>query len=222
MIHCIDKAICKECKGACCKRTGCTYLPEDFDSMEYQYLLDLINKGNISIDLHIFKIHGTFELYNKFKISNVTPFNQDLWSFYLYLRARNIKSDIIDFLGKEGTCSMLTENGCSYSDNQRPSLGLSLIPQKNGDCKQIAKQYAYQIMFDWIKYQDVLDRIVFKISNKSTLDLFKDVCMNNDYLRFWLNNFSYYINPTDGIREECNYCNINIEEKINVKKLIFK
>lgn len=222
MIHCVDKEICKECKGACCKRTGCIYLPEDFHSMEYEYLLELIKKGNISINLDIFKIHGTLDLYNKFKISDVTPFNQDLWSFYLYLRARNINSDIIDFLGKEGTCSMLTENGCSYKDSERPSLGLSLIPQKNGDCKQIAKQYTYQIMFDWIKHQDVLNKIVFKLSNKSPLDLFKEACENDAFYRFFCNNFSHYINPVDGIRAECNYCNINIDEKVNVKKLIFK
>ena len=66
----INKELCKECGGSCCKKNGCMYLPEDFESMEYDYLLNKIKEGNISICLNFITIHGTLELYKEVKESN--------------------------------------------------------------------------------------------------------------------------------------------------------
>jgi len=218
----INKDICKECGGVCCMKNGCMYLPEDFESMEYEYLYNLINKGNISINLSIFSIHGTLKLCNKFNITDITPSNQDLWSFYLFLKVRNIHSDIIDFTDKKSPCIMLTEKGCAYNDNERPTYGLSLVPKKNEKCIQIANKYSLEVMYDWIKHQDVLNKLIFNISNKNTMDLFKEATLENEVLKLFYDNFSHYINPYDGIKAEYNYINKKIDEKINVKKLILK
>jgi len=222
----LNKKKCSECGGVCCKRCGCMYLPEDFASMEYEDLLKLINVGNISINIHIFDIFGTSLIYEKYGFYNAATYNKRLWSYYLYLRARNIDGDIIDFFGGENTCSMLSDKGCKYSDNERPSLGLSLIPRKRKgeECVQPAYKYLYEIMYDWIKYQKVLEQIVIKIAGKTSIDLLaeKSKLEPSGYWALYYRNLQDYIHPEDAIKIECELKNIKIQEPINVKKLILR
>lgn len=216
----INKDICGKCVDSCCKRTGCIYLPEDFESMEYEYLLNLILEGNISIVVSVFYVHPTIELLEKYNISDLST---EFWSYYLYLKVRNIDSDIIDFLNKRSSCSMLTDSGCFYSDDKRPSLGLSLIPKKpNGPCFQSARKYNSEIDYDWIKYQDVLNRIVFTISGETTSQLFEDICLSSEEYVYLNNSQLCYIDCFEGIKAKCNYCKKEIDENINVKKLILE
>lgn len=218
----INKELCKECGGSCCKRNGCMYLPEDFESMEYDYLLNKIKEGNISICLNFITIHGTLELYKELNIKKIDPDHQDFWSYYLYLKVRNIDSGLIDFLGERSQCSMLTENGCAYSDNERPTFGLSLVPKKGEKCKQTAKKYFYEVDYDWIKHQDVLRKIVSELTNKTVDELIEEASKESYYIAAYLNTKSHYINHLDGIQAEFKYLNREINENLNVKKLILK
>lgn len=216
----INKDLCKECGGHCCKKNGCMYLPEDFESMEYDYLLNIIKEGNISIRLNFINIHGTLELYDKLNITEIDPNHQDFWSYYLYLKARNIDSGIIDFLGEKSRCCMLTENGCAYTDDERPTYGLSLIPKKGEKCKQLANKYFYEVDYDWIKYQDVLRKIVSELANKTVDELIEEASKESDFIAAYLNSKSYYINPLDGIKAEFKYLDKEIPENKNIKELI--
>lgn len=45
----VDKEMCKKCGGVCCKQNGCIYLPRDFKNMNINYLIQELEKGNISI-----------------------------------------------------------------------------------------------------------------------------------------------------------------------------
>lgn len=203
----LNKDMCKLCGGACCKRSGCMYLPEDFESMKYESLINLINKGNISISAF------EFDLFDKGFNEN-GYYSNFLWSYYLYLRVRNKYDNIINFSYSEGVCTMLDENGCKFNDLERPSLGLSLIPSKEigKDCEQVAFNYYYEIMYDWIKYQDVLEKIVYDISHKSSIKLYIE--------KFNYKNEQNYINPQEGFKKLCKNKDIKIDENVNVKKLV--
>ena len=105
----IDEEMCKKCGGLCCMQNGCVCMPTDFKSMEFDYLKKELEKGNISIS------------------GQPIGFMSDGWSFLLYLRARNEDSPIVDLITKGGLCKMLTEEGCSYTPEKRPLLGLALL-----------------------------------------------------------------------------------------------
>lgn len=224
MLQYLNKKRCSDCKGLCCKRNGCMYLPEDFSSMEYESLFNVINEGNISINVSIFDFFASNELCKKYNLFNETPYEKSFWSYYLYLRARNINNGIISFFEDESPCSMLDDKGCKYSDNERPSLGLSLVPEKRkGEgCKQIAYKYIYEVMYDWIKYQDVLEKIVLKVTGKSSWNLLveKSELDPTGYLSLYFKKIQEYVNPSDGIKIKFKQENIIIDETANVKKLI--
>ena len=137
----INKEMCAKCGGACCKQTGCMYLPQDFESMEYDDLKSIIEEGNISITGQVC----------------ASPFGG--WTYVLYLKARSEDSEIIDLFPEMKKCKMLTENGCFYDDEKRPSGGLAVKPTKIGgpcpiDLDDGAVYRAYE------DYQDVLKGIV--------------------------------------------------------------
>ncbi len=215
----INKEMCNECKGACCKRNSCGYLPEDFQSMDYDYLLDRIKQGNITVTFNTFEVHRTLELIKKF---NKEDFIYNLWSYYVYLMARNNVSDIVDFNRKPGICTMLDVDGCKYSDEERPSLGLSVIPtQVGGLCVNAAKDYRLEIIYDWVKHQEVLERIIHYFTGKDSLQLLKEVAISDWILSGYMSNgMDDYINPQDGIIAELEYNNKTIDPGISVRSRI--
>lgn len=150
----VDKDMCKKCGGVCCKQNGCVYLPEDFKTMNINYLMEELNKGNISIS------------------GQPSPvlFLGDAWTYILYLRARNEDSPIVDLFGKGGPCINLTERGCSLKSDKRPSLGKSVKPTRiGGPCKQMHDPS--DMTNAWLKYQALLKRMVAKTTNEE----FKDI-----------------------------------------------
>ena len=199
------------------------YLPEDFTSMEYDDLLNLINVGNISININIFDIFCTSSDYKKYILDHSAS-DTVLWSYYLYLRARNIDGDIVDLFGGENPCRMLGDKGCKYTDKERPSLGLSLIPEKRkGEgCVQPAHRYLYEVMYDWLKHQKTLEELVRTFTNKTTIELIGEQGRTNPYWRNYYNKLDDYIDSETAFKIESELKNLKIDENINVKKLILK
>lgn len=151
----IDYEMCKKCGGACCKKTGCIYLPQDFDNLEFDYLKGLLDKGNISI---------SGQPFNPFP-----NFYPSAWSFLLYLRARNINSDVVDLITLGAPCSLLTKNGCSLNDEDRPSLGLLVKPTViGGPCE---KMYFSEDAMAWLDYSAVLSELIRYYTNKETIEV---------------------------------------------------
>ena len=202
----VDKEMCKNCGGVCCKENGCAYLPQDFKNMNINYLIEELNKGNISIS------------------GQPAPFLGDTWTYILFLRARNEDAPIVDLFTNGGPCKNLTETGCGLKRNEMPSLGKSVKPTKvGGPCKQMLEPV---FMTDsWLKYQNLLKRIIMKITGEDfeellisqineRIDLIKEKLSNNIEItsmekqaQSWYKN--YIVNRP--------YCDIDEVMKMNKK-----
>jgi len=154
-----NKEFCKNCGGYCCKKSGCDYWVSDFDDKSYKGLLEVLSEGNISIVsfLNIQRLKN-----NKLV---VVPF--------LGLRARNNDRDVVEFLSIKTGCSMLTDSGCSYSLENRPSGGVNLIPGKSRfDCRP--DKNPVEEMKKWDSYQKVLRKIVKNYTGLSVEDKLRE------------------------------------------------
>lgn len=148
----IDYEMCKKCGGVCCKQNGCVYMPKDFESMEFSYLKNELEKGKISIS------------------GQATKIVNDMWTYIPYLRARNKDANIVDLITNGGPCINLTETGCSLSEEKRPTFGLLVKPTKiGGPCEKVKSGSAN----DWLNYSEVLEKLV-KYSNKDIIDIIAD------------------------------------------------
>lgn len=167
----INSEICKNCGGFCCKKSGCDYYPQDFSDLSLSALLNILEGGNISV-VALLK----FE-----KLKN----NKMVFSPLLYLRARNINRDVIDLFSMKTTCSMLTENGCSYDESNRPSGGLNLIPEENYKCHPFLDPT--KKIEEWESYQKVLRKAVKRITGRDVEDKLKED-IKNTYIDFFNGN----------------------------------
>ncbi len=164
-----NKELCKTC-GRCCKKSGCDYYVEDFENFKINYLEKKLREGNISI---VAALH--FSIVNGKTVRK--PF--------LYLRARNKHRDVVDLLSLKTTCASLTETGCSYDFEHRPSGGKYLVPRKNGECISCVDMQAK--ILEYMPYQDVLAKLVKRFTNKTVMEnlrfdvisLFYDIANNN-------------------------------------------
>jgi Fe-S-cluster containining protein len=145
-----NKDLCSECGGMCCKKSGCDYATRDFTTINKNKLAEVLSEGNTSIVAAL-----QFKRIKEKLI--VIPF--------LYLRVRNVNRDVVDLLSMKTTCSMLTENGCSYSYEDRPSGGINLVPSKNLTCYPLEKPQ--DIVKSWESYQRILERLVKRLTGKS-------------------------------------------------------
>lgn len=170
-----NKELCSKCGGKCCKKSGCDYSVNDFSNKTFAGFIEVLKDGNISIVSSI--------KFNRNKDGKL------LVEPVLYLRARNINRDVIDLFSMKTTCSMLTDKGCSYDTNHRPSGGLNLIPSENQQC------YPYKnpisIVEGWISYQNILEKIVKKYTGKSIYDKLKEDIENTLY--------DFIIGKVDGV-----------------------
>ena len=114
-----NKEVCKNCGGRCCKKSGCDYWPSDLPDKTYKGILKFLENGKVSI----------------VAMMNFKRINGKLCNFpFLYLRERNTGRDVVDLLSMKTPCSNLTEHGCSYTYEERPSGGKNLTPSKDGLC----------------------------------------------------------------------------------------
>lgn len=145
-----DRNICAKCGGMCCKKSGCDYWIEDVKDKSLNGLINFIASENVSIVafMHFKELNG--------KIINA-PF--------LYLRARNDDRDIVDLLSMKTKCSKLTDTGCEYSYEERPSGGKNLVPVENGRCHPNINPM--DKILEWEPYQKQLTRIVKRYTGKT-------------------------------------------------------
>ena len=143
--------ICRKCGGNCCQKSGCDYVPEDFPEISLNYLLSKLEEGYISIvSAQDFKTLPNGQIVN-------TPF--------LYLRARNKNRPIVDLLSLKTMCASLTENGCIFTYEKRPTGGKNLTPDENGNC--YPKENPVELIKRWERYQKILARTVKRITGKN-------------------------------------------------------
>ncbi len=70
----------------------------------------------------------------------------------LSLRARNTNADKIDLISCSRRCRALTDSGCMYSFDERPSGGKYLIPKEERKCNY-DKITLFDIIKTWLPYQ---------------------------------------------------------------------
>ena len=146
-----NKEICAKCGGKCCKKGGCQYAPEDFESLKFDYLLGKLQEGYISIVCVL-----DFEDFRGKIIAH--PF--------LYVKSRNVNRPVIDLLSMRTQCMALTDTGCRYDFKDRPSGGINLIPADNGKGCYHEKD-PLEFIKMWQPQQQVLRKLVKRISGKS-------------------------------------------------------
>lgn len=142
--------VCKNCGGRCCKKSGCDYWPSDLPDRTYKGILKFLENGKVSI----------------VAMMNFKRINGKLCNFpFLYLRERNTGRDVVDLLSMKTPCSNLTEHGCSYKYEERPSGGKNLTPSKDGLC--YPKEDNLQKVLEWSPYQKQLEKIVKRYTGLS-------------------------------------------------------
>lgn len=146
-----NKEICSNCGSACCKKCGCDYSTDNFDTINIDSLQKRLEEGYISI--------VSFQDFKK--VSNSKIINRP----FLYLRARNINRPIVDLLSMKTTCMSLQENGCRWSLQERPKGGVNLIPKENKDCYPLKSPT--EIIKGWEKYQVLLERLVKRLTGNT-------------------------------------------------------
>ena len=153
-----NKDVCKNCGGRCCKKSGCDYVPHDFNSLNINDLYNKLEEGNISIVSAV--------IIDKIKDKTMAiPF--------LYLRARNMNREIVDLLSMKTTCSMLRSDGCSYSYEERPTGGINFVPVEGGkDC--YPRENPEKLIMEWERYQKPLSRLVKRFTGMSVEAKFRE------------------------------------------------
>lgn len=133
-----DSRICENCKGICCKRTGCYYSPKDFEDKSFKGLYEHLFKGYTSI----------IEIYSEFTGLPDT----------LVLKVRNIGEPVaVDKFYGENRCILLGEKGCRLPREKRPFGGRELIPMENASC--ITGYTLRQCVEEWHSYQFMLKKL---------------------------------------------------------------
>lgn len=144
-----NKEICRTC-GFCCKKCGCDYFVQDIIPFNLKNVEEMLQTTKVSII-------ATLDFSRVNNIRTVNPI--------LSLRARNINRGEIDLLSFKTTCASLTENGCTYDLETRPSGGGALIPQKDRMCRSSADKI--EELEKYLPYQNLLARIVKRHTGKS-------------------------------------------------------
>lgn len=163
----VNHAYCEACRGLCCRRCGCSYLPSDFLEFSYSYIKEKLKEGNISIVASM-----DFDIDHRNRI-----FAKPLF----YLRVRNKGKGVVDLFSYRSRCTQLTPTGCSYSDSERPAFGRAFVPQEKGSvpkeeggCYHLFDDYADEVKESWEPYQPVLAKLVEDFSGKSVEQITKE------------------------------------------------
>lgn len=148
-----NRELCAECGGQCCKQAGCTYSANDLLVVNANSIKELLNQGYTSICADV-----TFDLPKKLTLS---------------LKARNTGADIIDLISYTKECMALTETGCKYTFDKRPSGGKYLIPHKKKIC-DYDEIDILDIVATWLPYQDLLKSICEELSERKFEELLSE------------------------------------------------
>jgi len=168
-----NKDLCSKCGGYCCKRGGCDYSSTDFETLKIDYLQTKLEEGYISIVSYL-----NFKVTKDGKVIN-HPF--------LFLRARNINRPIVDLLSLRTTCKALINNKCLYDIKDRPTGGVNFIPKENNKCYPLIPQI--EIVNTWNNYQNILNRLVKRITGKNVYENLK-IDVENLFYDFFIKNFT--------------------------------
>lgn len=141
-----NKELCTSCGGKCCKRMGCELFPEDvikqYGAISKDSIRSLLDTGDFSIDWY-----GNFS---------------EKWYRGFYIRARHIYAPKVD-PSYGGRCVALTDTGCKFDFEHRPSGGKYLIPSVTNCVSNYNKK---TIATMWEPYFCILQDIVRELEEE--------------------------------------------------------
>lgn len=156
----VNCSICSKCKGKCCKISGCGLMPCDVEDMSVDGIRRMLDTGKYSISFLL-------------KMNPPRPM--------LSMISREVGRGRINPSLIRTRCSLLDENGCTLSEEERPTQALLLVPGENLDCHELVT--ISETISEWSKYQDILAEVIFLETGKDMIELFEESCQNDtDYL----------------------------------------
>ncbi len=167
-----NKELCKSCGGKCCKAGGCLWFPSDFKTITLDSIDELLKDGSSMI----VGTPNVVENRGKFSIVGVS----------LSLRARNVGKGPIDLISLPTQCASLTEAGCKFDFEHRPSGGKHYIPYKdeNGELKCHEDFEVRDIEKEWYVHNKILSRLVKRYTGLSPMEEYRKEVI--EYLYTWL------------------------------------
>jgi len=148
-----NKKICAECGGHCCKSASGVYAPEDFPSVDYKSIKNLLMTGKYQI---------RWSFYGK-SISDNVP------TYYLCPRHKGVS--IVDYTQKGAVCIHLTKKGCALPFEKRPFGCKDLVPTDKEGEECSFTLTPQQERAKWLKYQELL----IKLTNEFRAVKIKDL-----------------------------------------------
>lgn len=114
----------------------------------------------------------------------------------LSLRARNTERGVVNLLSFETSCASLTEEGCYFDFEHRPSGGKHLIPKKviskeKGEYFDCKSDYSsLEKLDEWLPFQNALKKLVRKYTGKDADEVYRKDVKNfiRDFATKDLNN----------------------------------
>lgn len=154
----INHSVCDKCKGRCCKDGGCQLMTCDVPEMTVQGIIQLLNTGKYSI---------VFAFY-KFEVDEAIIMPT--------IQARELACGKVNKHVLRRPCSLQGANGCTFSDDDRPTGGILFAPgpSPNNNCKFLI-DYETLVM-DWLPQKQILDEVVLLETGKTTEELFVEGC----------------------------------------------
>lgn len=152
----INCEICSECGGNCCKRGGCGLMTCDVPELSVRGIRKMLDTGKYSITFFAANMDG--------EIIPVPIMN-----------AREIGSERVDYSIIRKPCAQQNEEGCSFSDDERPTLGLLYIPKTNRDCKLLVSEM--ELLGDWYPHKEIMEEVILEETGKSSKELFYKGCI---------------------------------------------
>ena len=149
----IDRSICGKCKRCCCKIGACQLMTCDISDMSVEGIRKMLDTNKYSVYLTFGFLFGELVVLPVICAKEID--------------AGRVKAS---FFRKQ--CALLGENGCSLSDEERPTLGLLLIPNSNDKCRTAVNNE--ETFLDWYPHKSIMDEVVFLETGKTTEEIFDD------------------------------------------------
>lgn len=150
----LNHSICEKCGGKCCQRGGCGLMTCDVSEMSVDGIRRMLDTGKYSI----------------------TFFFAGMEEIIPVMSAREVNAERVNNSIIRRPCSLQQQNGCSFSDEERPTMGLLYVPNSQGNCEMLVD--SLELAFDWYPCKELMEQVVLLETGKNTTELFYNGCIN--------------------------------------------
>jgi hypothetical protein len=169
-----NSKVCKNCGGICCKNAPCCFMPDDFEDLSAESLIQLFEeldqKSDEELDQKGDKEQAEKQAYMCIKHSYVQGIYERRSFLFICMRGKGWKRYLgaYDSDNPENNACILwnPENGCPFSFEKRPSGGKAVIPSEEtpGHCKSVISMK--DLYLAWKPYEGMLIRVLEYFAEK--------------------------------------------------------